>query len=551
MRDENLRGVARTKRYADLVRDFRWDIPETFNFAADVVDAWAAERDGLALIWENAAGDQATFRYSDISRLSTRMASALAAAGVDKGDRVIVMLPRIPEWQIALVACLRVGAVAIPCIEMLTARDIAYRVRNSGAKAVICRDEHVEKFDDVAGEVPVRIAITSAGKRRGWIAWDDALAAGAEAFEAAVVGREDPVLMYYTSGSTGHPKGVLHAARALYAWRMQAYLWLDLAPEDRIWCTADTGWSKAGTSVIWGPWSCGACAIFYDGPFVPTERLRLLASHRVTVFCASSTEILRLVNEDMGSYDLSALRRTVSAGEAMSPVGAERWRQATGALVAEAYGQTEALMMVLNYPSEPVRLGSMGRPQPGLDIDIVDDEGRRLAVGIEGHVALKAPSPQLMLGYWQEPERTELCFIDGPEGRWYLSGDRGTRDDDGYLWYAGRTDDVINSAGYRIGPLEVENALQEHPAVQECAVVPSPHPERGEIVKAFVVLKVGIAGTPTLAKELQEHVKAVTAPYKYPRSVEFTDEIPKTVTGKIRRRTLRDREVERARTGRS
>lgn len=546
MRDDQLRGIARTKRYAELVPDFRWDIPETFNFATDVVDAWASERGGLALIWENAAGETATFSYADISRLSTRLASALATAGVAKGDRVIVMLPRIPEWQIALVACLRIGAVAIPCIEMLTARDVVYRVRNSGAKAAICRAEQVEKLADVAAEVPVRIAL---GDAAGWTSWDEAMARGTDTYEAALVGREDPVLMYYTSGSTGHPKGVLHAARALYAWRMQAYFWLDLAPEDRIWCTADTGWSKAGTSVIWGPWSCGATAIFYDGPFAPSERLRLLAKHKVNVFCASSTEILRLVNEDMGAYDLTALRRTVSAGEAMSPVGAERWRQATGSLVAEAYGQTEALMMVLNYPCEPVRLGSMGRPQPGLDIDIVDDDGRRVAVGIEGHVALKAPSPQLMLGYWQDPERTAQCYIEGPEGRWYLSGDRGTRDGDGYLWYAGRADDVINSAGYRIGPLEVENALQEHPAVQECAVVPSPDPERGEIVKAFVVLKDGIPGTPALARELQEHAKAVTAPYKYPRAVEFIAEIPKTVTGKIRRRTLRDQEQERVRGG--
>jgi acetyl-CoA synthetase len=599
MRDDHLRGIARAKRYEQLCREFRWELPDTFNFATDVVDAWAAERDGIALIWENAAGATAEFRYSDIARLSSRMASALRAAGVAKGDRVIVMLPRIPEWQIAMTACVRLGAVAIPCIEMLTARDLAYRVRNSGAKAVICRAEQVEKFADVAADVPVRIALsesrmrTIVGERSpspsrggdrgggtiqsaefaisphprplpieergegaaqngegssipsGWTSWADAMASGSDRFAAPVIGIEDPALMYYTSGSTGHPKGVLHAARALYVWRMQAYMWLDLTPEDRIWCTADTGWSKAGTSVIWGPWSCGATAFSYDGPFAPEERLRLLAKHRVTVFCASSTEILRLVNENMAAYDLSALRRTVSAGEAMSPVGAERWQKATGSLVAEAYGQTEALMMVLNYPSEPVRLGSMGRPQPGLDIDIVDDEGRRQPIGVEGHVALKAPSPHLMLGYWQEPERTAQCFITGPEGRWYLSGDRGTKDADGYLWYAGRADDVINSAGYRIGPLEVENALQEHPAVQECAVVPSPDPERGEIVKAFVVLKAGVMASDALARELQDHVKSVTAPYKYPRAVEFIAEIPKTVTGKIRRRTLRDLEWER------
>jgi acyl-coenzyme A synthetase/AMP-(fatty) acid ligase len=543
MRDDHLRGIARRKRYDEIVRDFRWSLPETFNFATDVVDAWAEERDGLALLWENSAGDSASYRYSDIAELSRRMASALAAQGVGRGDRVIVMLPRIPEWQIALVACLRLGAIAIPCIEMLTTRDIAYRVSNAEATGAICRAEHVEKFAGSDPSLTVRIAI---GRAPGWTSWADAMASGTDRFESAVVGIEDPALMYYTSGSTGHPKGVLHASRALYAWRMQAYMWLDLEPGDRIWCTADTGWSKAGTSVVWGPWSCGATAVFYDGPFVPADRLRMLEKYNVSVFCASSTEILRLVDLNISTYDLSALRRTVSAGEAMSPVAAGRWQRATGSLVSEAYGQTEALMMVLNYPSEPVRLGSMGRPQPGLDIDIVDDRGVRQNPDIEGHVALKAPSPQLMLGYWKDPERTAGCFIEGPEGRWYLSGDRGTKDADGYLWYAGRSDDVINSAGYRIGPLEVENALLEHVAVQECAVVPSPDAERGEIVKAFVVLRSGHAPSDTLAKELQDHVKSVTAPYKYPRAVEFVVDIPKTVTGKIRRRTLKDLEYGRA-----
>ncbi|MEZ5855845.1 MAG: acyl-CoA synthetase [Hyphomicrobiaceae bacterium] len=543
MRDEQLAGIARTKRYEDLKAEFEWSLPDTFNFGTDVVDAWARERDGLALVWENADGEQAAFRYSDIARLSNRMASALAARGVGKGDRVVVMLPRIPEWQIAMIACLKIGAVAIPCIEMLTARDIAYRVENSGAVAIICRAEQVGKIDAMASPPAVRIAV---GEADGWTTWADAMAGGREDIIAAEVAIEDPAVMYYTSGSTGHPKGVLHAARALYVWRMQAYMWLDLTPDDRIWCTADTGWSKAGTSVIWGPWSAGACAFFYDGPYVPSERLRLLADHRISVFCASSTEILRLAAEPTGQYDLRALRRTVSAGEAVNPVAAERWEQATGCKLSEAYGQTEALMMVLNYPSEPLRYGSMGRPQPGLDIDIVDDEGRRQPAGVEGHIALLSPSPHLMLGYWQDPVRTQACFINGPDGRWYLSGDRGRKDRDGYFWYEGRADDLINSAGYRIGPLEVENALLEHEAVLECAVVPSPDPERGEIVKAFVVLREGVAGSDALATELQSHVKAITAPYKYPRAIEFIEEIPKTVTGKIRRRTLKDLEIERA-----
>jgi acyl-coenzyme A synthetase/AMP-(fatty) acid ligase len=545
VRDAHLFGVAREKPYADLVREFRWDIPETFNFGVDVVDAWAAERDGLAIVWENAAGAEASYRFSDISRLSDQLAQSLRRLGVGKGDRVVVMLPRIPEWQISLIACLKLGAIIIPCIEMLTARDIEYRVRNSEAKAAICRAEQVGKFAGVLDEVPIRIAI---GGAPGWLDWRQLIASGTGSFSPATVAAEDPAIMYYTSGSTGHPKGVLHASRGLYAWRIAAFYWLDLTPEDRIWCTADTGWSKAGTSVIWGPWSCGACAFMYDGPYVPSERVRLLAKHRVTVFCASGTELNRLAAEDISKLDISALRRTISAGEAVSPIIAERWEKTTRCQVSEAYGQTEALMMVLNYPSEPLRYGSMGRPQPGMDIAIVDDRGNRVPDGEEGHVALKSPSPQLMLRYWKDPERTAACYVAAPDGTWYLSGDRGTRDAEGWYWYAGRADDVINSAGYRIGPLEVENAVLEHPSIQECAVVASPDPDRGEIVKAFVVLKDGITASPALAKELQDHVKSVTAPYKYPRAVEFIPDLPKTVTGKIRRRTLRDMEFDRAKS---
>jgi len=542
-------GIARMTPYAVLRRDFRWSLPATFNFGTDVVDAWAAARDGIALITEDGAGKVATFRYSDIARLSNRLADVLRQGGIRKGDRVIVLMPRIATWQVAMIACLKLGAIPIPCIEMLTERDLAYRVENSGARGVICRATQAEKLKSVAASVPVCLALgaADAGLDR-WLDLDAAMSTASEQLTPATVGIEDPAVMYYTSGSTGHPKGVLHAARSLFAWRVQALMWLDLEPDARIWCTADTGWSKAGTSIIWGPWSCGATAFMYDGPYSPTGRLTLLAKHRITHYCAPATELFRVVNEDVGAYDLSSLRRTVSAGEAMNPVVAEAWQKATGVTVAEAYGLTESLMMVLNYPGEPVKYGSMGRPQPGLDIDIVDDSGRRLGTDEEGHIALKMPSPQVMLGYWQDPERTASIYIDGPEGRWLLTGDRGTKDPDGYFWYAGRADDIINSAGYRIGPLEVENALLEHASVQECAAVASPDPERGEIVKAFVVLRAGHAASAELASELQNHVKSITAPYKYPRAVEFVADLPKTITGKVRRKALKDIETERART---
>jgi acyl-coenzyme A synthetase/AMP-(fatty) acid ligase len=530
--------------YAEMCAAFRWNVPEHFNFGTDVVDRWARENDGPALIWCNEAGAERVYRYSEIARLSDQFAAVLQNQGVRKGDRIIIMLPRLPEWMVAMVAAFKVGAVPVPCIEMLTARDVEYRVRNSEARAVLCRAEQTHKFAEVTAEVPVRIAI---GEAAGWTEMAQAMAAVSKPYEPARVAAEDPAIMYYTSGSTGHPKGVVHASRAIYAWRVSAIYWLDLRPGDRIWCTADTGWSKAGTSILIGPWSCGACTVFYDGPFVPKERLRLLARHRVTVYCAPGTELSRLVNEEIAAYDLSQLRRTVTAGEALNPAVAERWQTATGIRIDEAYGQTEALMVALNYPGEEVRYGSMGRPSPGVDLDVIDSSGGRLPQGEEGDLALRAPHPQLMLGYWKEPERLEACFIEGPEGRWYLTGDRAARDPEGYLWYRGRSDDVINSAGYRIGPLEVENALLEHPAVQTCAVIGAPDEERGEIVKAFVILRPGHSGGAELTRTLQDHVKAVTAPYKYPRAIEFVDELPMTMTGKVRRRALRDAEIERKR----
>lgn len=529
--------------YAELSAAFRWDVPEFFNFGTDVVDRRARERDGPALIWTNEAGDERRFSYSDIARLSDRFANVLRAHGVEKGDRVIVMLPRLPEWFVAIVGAMKIGAVPIPCIEMLTARDLEYRVRNSEARVVVCRAEQAAKFAAVEAEVPVRIAL---GAAPGWLDWAAEMAAASESCEPALVAAEDPAIMYYTSGSTGHPKGVLHPARVIYAWRVSAIYWLDLRPGERIWCTADTGWSKAGTSILFGPWTCGACTLFHDGPFVPAERLRLLAKHRVTVFCAPGTELARLVNENISGHDLSSLRRTVTAGEALNPAVAERWQAATGLRIDEAYGQTEALMLSLNYPGEPVRYGSMGRASPGSDLGVIDPDGNRLPAGQEGDLALKLPSPQLMLGYWKEPDRLEESGLTGPEGRWYVTGDRAERDRDGYLWYRGRSDDVINSAGYRIGPLEVENALLEHEAVQACAVVGAPDPERGEVVKAFVVLRDGQEPSPELTKRLQDHVKGVTAPYKYPRAIEYVLDLPMTVTGKIRRRALRDRELEQA-----
>jgi acyl-coenzyme A synthetase/AMP-(fatty) acid ligase len=409
--------------------------------------------------------------------------------------------------------------------------------------AIVCRGAHVGKFSDLPDNVArVRIAV---GGAEGWLNYSDALAAAELPFEPAVVGAEDPAIMYYTSGSTGGPKGVMHAARALHAWRYSAIYWLDLTPADTIWCTADTGWSKAGTSILFGPWSCGARVFLYDGPYEPRLRLAELVRNHVTVYCAPGTELSRVADEAKCVSGL-CIRRAVSAGEAVSPAVAARWEAAVGVRVDEAYGQTETLMLALNYPGDPVKYGSMGRPEPGCDLAVIDAEGHRLPVGEEGDLALLTPNPQLMLGYWKAQDNTDACFRTGPEGRWYLTGDRSTVDEEGYIWYRGRSDDVINSAGYRIGPNEIENVLMEHPAVQACAVVGSPDSERGEIVKAFIVLRPGHEAGDALVSALQTHTKALTAPYKYPRAIAFVPELPMTATGKVRRRDLRDLEKARA-----
>ncbi|BAN02015.1 acyl-CoA synthetase [Ilumatobacter coccineus] len=517
---------------------FEWDVPDTFNFSADVVDRWADDPDRLALITVDEAGDERRYTYAEIARAASRLANLLADHGLRQGDRVIVMLPRIAEWQIAMVAATRMGAVPIPCITMLTASDLAYRVEHSDATAVICPSDDCAKFDGLDA-LTVRVAVGDAPD--GWTSFAAADECSSE-FEPATVAAEDPAILYYTSGSTGSPKGVTHPSRSLWAWANSAVHWLGLSPDERIWCTADTGWSKAGTSILFGPWSQGASVLFYDGPFVPAERFRLLERFEITCFCAAATELRRLILEDASGIDLSKLRSTVSAGESVNPEIIDRWREISGTTVLDGYGQTETLMTVTNRPGRPVKPGSMGRPLPGVDVAVrhVHDSGTETAdASGSGELLIKLPNPQVMLGYWNDPDRTASTTITVGDADWFATGDNVEIDDDGYVFYTGRADDIINSAGYRIGPQEVENALIQHRAVQECAVVGVPDPERGELVKAWVVLNDGYVGDDDLVDELQAHAKATTAPYKYPRAISFADELPKTVTGKLRRNVLR------------
>jgi len=534
------------QNYAETVRSFALAIPETFNFGKDVVDAQAARRDKPALIWCNSFGEERRFNFSDIRRLTNQLANLLKNKGLKKGDRVIVMLPRIPEWQIALVACMKIGAIPIPCIEMLTAKDVAFRVQNSGAIAAITTATNTHKFDSCSS-VAIRLSVQDT-KDPAWTSLSLSAKESSD-FECAVLTAEEPALLFYTSGSSGQPKGVLHSTRGIYSWRLSAAWWQTLVEDDIKWCTADTGWAKAGTGILFGPWSQGSCVFFYDGKFDPRERLRLLAQYRITVFCAPATEFRHLVNESVDAYDLSALRLSVSAGETVNPEIVHQWQACSGSSLLDGYGQTETLMTVLNYPCLPVKAGSMGQPIPGTHFEILSEENTLLGPNQVGHLVMRLPNPQFMLGYWNDPVRTRqnIRSIHGVD--YWLTGDLASRDLEGYLFYAGRSDDMISSAGYRIGPTEVENALIEHPAVTESAVVASPDPERGEIVKAFVVLHPSFAPSEELVKALQQHVQRHTAPYKYPRQIEFVASLPKNPSGKIMRRVLRDQEFNQKNIG--
>jgi acetyl-CoA synthetase/medium-chain acyl-CoA synthetase len=349
---------------------------------------------------------------------------------------------------------------------------------------------------------------------------------------------DEPALCYYTSGTTKEPKAVLHGHGYTFAHRYTGEYWLDLQRADLHWTTSDTGWAKAAYGVLFGPWMNGVPVFMYHGRFDPERELDLLERHEVSVFCAPPTEYRLLVAQDLTRRRLPRLRHCTGAGEPLNPEVIHAWHDALGLLIHDGYGQTETILLAANLPGLPIRPGSMGKPFPGHDLRVIGEDGSELPPDEVGDLALAGRPPSLFREYWKDPEGTAACR----RGDWYLTGDRGRRDEDGYLWFVGRADDVIISAGYRIGPFEVESALLEHEAVVESAVVASPDPVRGEVVKAFVVVRAGHAPDAALARTLQEHVKRVTAPYKYPREIEFVDGLPKTVSGKIRRVELRERE---------
>ena len=506
----------------------------TFNFAGDIMERWAQRRPHELALWcVDEGGAERRCTFAELAGLFRRAAHLFHQDGVRRGDRVLVMLPRTPAWWIGMLGLIRLGAVPIPATTLLTAKDIAYRIGAAGITAMLTDADGAKK------------AGTFHGKRFLAEELERDLKRMSPDFEPEPTRADEPGIIYFTSGTTGPPKMVLHTQESYgLGHRVTGAEWLCCKPRDVHWNLADTGWAKAAWSSLYGPWHMGACIFSVDarGKFDPAAALRTLARYPITTWCAPPTALRLMVREDLAAYRFPHLRHCVSAGEPLNPEVIETWKAATGLTIYEGYGQTETVVLIANLRErgDEVRPGSMGRPVPGFEIALLDEELRAVPDGDEGEIAVRI-APHRPLGlfreYWQNPAENAARF----RGDWYLTGDRATRDAEGCYWFVGRADDVIKSAGYRIGPFEVESALIEHPAVMEAAVVAKPDAMRGAIVKAFVVLRKDHAPGAELERELQEHCKRVTAPYKYPREIEFLAELPKTISGKIRRLELRQR----------
>jgi acyl-coenzyme A synthetase/AMP-(fatty) acid ligase len=534
----------RLRDYEGERASYRVSVPERFNPVLDIIERWAAQApEDVALVsLDGRGGVMAEQTVAHLALESRRAARALIGLGLKKGDPVFIMLPRVPAWYSALLGVIRIGAVPMPGTNQLTSRDISYRLDRADAVAVITDRTGVEKVDAIE-QPPASLAHRIAwGGAEGWHDLDALLEdAGDGETPESPTSRHDPMLLYFTSGTVSYPKMVLHPSSYGLGHVSTARFWHDLRPGDRHWTVTDTGWAKAAWGGLFGQWHERATVVqvALGKPDAETI-LTILERAQITSFCAPPTLYRLLVQADFSGHDLSGLRHCTSAGEPLNPEVIRVWQDRTGLTIYDAYGQTETTCLVANYRAVPVRPGSMGRPMPGYTVEVLDEEGQRAADDTVGNIAV-AYEPERPVGlfdeYYRDPEATGRAFRHG----WYYTGDKAWRDADGYFWFEGRDDDVITSSAYRIGPFEVESALIEHPAVAEAAVVGKDDPERTQIVTAFCVLAADYEPGDELARELQEHARRLTAPYKYPREIHFVSELPKTVSGKIRRSELRQR----------
>ena len=535
--------------YEDFKANYKVNIPEDFNFGFDVVDAWAeADKNKKALVWCNDHGEEKTFTFSDISRLSNKTANYFRSLGIKKGDVVMMILRRRWEYWICATALHKVGAVLIPGSLQLTKKDIVYRGNSAEVKAIICVNDDfvINQVEASEKEIPtLENKIVVGEPREGWRFFEDEIEPFSDKF-ARPTGDQatnwnDIMLVYFTSGTTGMPKMVQHNFAHPLGHIVTAKYWQMVQENKLHMSVSDSGWAKFGWGKIYGQWICGAIVFAYDmDKFIPAKLLEVISKYKITTFCAPPTMYRFMLQEDLKKYDLSSIQRCCTAGEPLNPEVIKKWQEYTGHFIYEGFGQSEGSVLLANFQWFEPRLGSTGKPSPIYDIHLVDKDGNDVKTGEEGSIVVmdvkNHPPVGLFTGYYKNPEMTEEKLL----GKFYNTDDMASCDEDGYYCFIGRDDDVIKCSGYRIGPFEVESALLEHPSVVECAITGAPDPIRGQVVKATVVLAAGYTPSEELKKELQNHVKRVTAPYKYPRVIEFVEELPKTISGKIRRVEIRE-----------
>jgi acetyl-CoA synthetase len=534
--------------YEEFASDFRINVPENFNFAYDVVDEIArTDPDKTALVWCDETGASASFTFGEMKSYSDKTANYLSSLGIGKGDPVMLILKRRYEFWFCLLALHKIGAIGIPATHLLTKKDIIYRCNAADIKMIIAvADERVmQGVDEAQSESPtLKRKLVLNCDRPGWLQLNAGVAATPAEFErptgADAAHNDDILLIYFTSGTTGMPKMVQQDFTYPLGHIITAKYWQNVQDGGLHLTVADTGWAKAAWGKIYGQWICGSAVFVYDyDRFDPKKLLEVISNYKVTSFCAPPTLYRFLIKEDVSQYDLSNLVYTTVAGEPLNPEVYHRWLELTGKKIMEGFGQTEMVVAVATYPWIEPRPGSMGKPSPGYDIILLNDNAAPCEVGEEGQIVIRTGNSRpvgMFAGYYRDQELTDSVWCDGI----YYTGDMAWMDEDGYYWFVGRADDLIKTSGYRVGPFEVESALIEHPAVMECAVTGVPDPDRGAVIKASIILSKDYHPSDDLALELQEHVKKVTAPYKYPRIIEFVTELPKTISGKIRRVEIRE-----------
>lgn len=538
--------------YEDFVENFAISVPESFNFAYDVVDEIARkEPERIALIWCDDSGKEAVFSFAQLKELSDRAASFLQSVGIGKGDPVMLILKRRYEFWFCLLGLHKLGAIAIPATHLLTTKDIVYRCNAADIKMIIAVNDpevirHIEEAEAQAPTLRIKAALgLDCG---GWFDFFAELEKASASFVRPEGERapcnDDLSLLYFTSGTTGMPKMVRHDFVYPLGHILTAKYWQCVQDGGIHLTIADTGWAKAVWGKIYGQWLSGSIVFVYDyDKFVPKKLLEVIARYGITTFCAPPTIYRFLIKEDFSGLDLSRLQYCVIAGEPLNPEVYNQFQKKTGIKLMEGYGQTECTLAIATYPWMEPKPGSMGKPSPLYDMDVVNEAMEPCEVGEEGQIIIrtgKSVPVGMFGGYHRDSEMTGRVWRDGI----YYTGDMAWRDEDGYYWFVGRADDVIKSSGYRIGPFEVESALLEHPAVMECAITAVPDEIRGQVVKATVVLTRDYTPSDDLVEELQEHVRKLTAPYKYPRIIEFLPELPKTISGKIRRVEIRAKDQE-------